>query len=497
MASIFDEFKAERREQEEKKKDQAQEVARADLLKILGARGYCGHGNWGKRKLMQEAKREGIVLDDENDDKQLLEQLSLRRAEQAIKARAADQNSKEKDRGDDILKERYSRGEHLNATFRPRDGHSGAFYFKPRPTSAEEELIVIDVAPGRSGEDDAGELIQTQLAQMLTMQSDEREQMLGFKAAEHQRLSFGWDQSLHYKNNEWWQEVYAHLVQIAMLLINLALVALVVFKQAMYPSYHTAGCGATVHDGVVHVDDEHESVAEQDEEHVPPLLMVFKAGLMIMPILNGILLTLDSAFSPTAKRNALNWTAAKIESEIYTYRARSCRYSPVNTSSAWSFMSRQSVSDEPHQRQKPQQGRQIASKTFVDTITAVCNHLHTDGVFVSSHLFYVDDKARKERREEHLAQLEAKDIHLKLEDVDTTTVPQAPKTQLFHDNGYSQLNISEYIACRTEPLLAEYKRTLPIAGRWDMVLVRPSSSHHHLAAHLCLRCIYGVPFEFL
>ena len=262
-----------------------------------------------------------------------------------------------------------------------------------------------------------------------------------------------------------------------MLVINLALVSLVVVKQAMYPSNHDP-CSA-----------------EEGEEPMTPLLATFKAGLMIMPIANGILLTLDNAFSPVVKRNALQWTAAKIESEIYTYRARACRYSPVNTSMSWSFASSlQGADTQGDTRTKHQQGRQIASKTFVDTISAVCNHLHTEGVFVASHLNYVDDHARRTRREDFLEKKEAQTVRyfsflppslplcvcvcvcvcvcararacvpmchntyarahmfslfgsdycsVTLEEVDTASELHAPRTVKYRDNGYALLDISQ------------------------------------------------------
>ena len=43
----------------------------------------------------------------------------------------------------------------------------------------------------------AGDTIQRQLAEMLSMQGDERERVLGFNASEHRRISTAWDQSIH------------------------------------------------------------------------------------------------------------------------------------------------------------------------------------------------------------------------------------------------------------------------------------------------------------
>ena len=36
-------------------------------------------------------------------------------------------------------------------------------------------------------------------------------------------------------------------------------------------------------------------------------------------LLSPVILTLDNAFTPTKKRNALLWTAEKLESELYQY----------------------------------------------------------------------------------------------------------------------------------------------------------------------------------
>ena len=43
----------------------------------------------------------------------------------------------------------------------------------------------------------AGDKIQRKLAEMLSMQGDERERVLGFNASEHRRISTAWDQSIH------------------------------------------------------------------------------------------------------------------------------------------------------------------------------------------------------------------------------------------------------------------------------------------------------------
>ena len=99
------------------------------------------------------------------------------------------------------------------------------------------------------------------------MQGDERERVLGFNASEHRRISTAWDQSIHCEpadhhrvlctaqltsacptdyNNGVDSDLWSRMVQYAMLIINLLLVAVVVLKQAKYPdthAHHRAGCG--------------------------------------------------------------------------------------------------------------------------------------------------------------------------------------------------------------------------------------------------------------
>ena len=482
MASIFIDFKEKRHTQEDNdrlaREDEVLRTAKKQqLTKLVGSGGY-----WGRYRLRQEANRHH-VYSEVNDDDDIDETIDLicekhvdgakRGTGGAIDATAKGKGKKKKKKKKgnkgvkSHLEERYRRGEQLNERFKPQDTNnprSGKFYFQPRRVCDETEMIAIDVAPEGLGGNNAGEKIQKQLAEMLAMQGDERERVLGFEAAEYQRLSASWDQSLHYENNAYWQKVYANLVQISMLVINLLLVAIVVFKQAMYPSAHSDPCASYVHNGQVHVADDGQRDDDNDDVEDTTLLL-FKISLTIMPILNGIFLTLDSAFAPTQKRNALRWTAAKMESEVYQYRARSCKYSPINTNLKWSFMARQ----EDDRDDVGSQGKVIAATTFVKTITKVSNLLLTDGVFVKSHLSYPDEHEREERRQQKMKQLKEKALFVTCEEVNPASEDRAPKTEEFVDDGYGQLNAAEYIACRTEPLLAELKKDLPVLGKFDMV----------------------------
>jgi hypothetical protein len=485
MASIFTEFTEERSKQTAteatlREEEEFKHVERDRLLGLVG-KGRA----WGKYQLQKEAKKHDVYaeLEDDEDIEELIELICVKRLE-AEKKRLALRNSDgrrstNRKLPESQLQEKFRQGEHLNDKFKPRDGHKGKFYFKPRGVCDETEMITIDVAPEQPGDDDAGEKIQKQLAQMLSMQGDERERVLGFAAAEHQFMSTAWDEALHYGINAQTYRVAASTMAISMLVINLMLVAIVVFKQAMYPGNHHTGCAAYVHDGKTHVrDGAHESLADEVEEMedgdtVDYKLLFFKIGLTMMPILNGIFLTLDNAFTPTHKRNALLWTQYKLESELYQYRTRACKYSPVNTSASWSFMVRQAQQDGASSDSDGQpQGKQIASKTFVQTVAAVAAVRANDGVFVRSHLSFPDKHVAAKRRAAFIKELKSQPYEVQLEEVDTATEDKAPKTVPFHDNGYDQLDAQQYIACRTLPLLERYKQELPWLGRQDMLFVR-------------------------
>lgn len=179
-----------------------------------------------------------------------------------------------------------------------------------------------------------------------------------------------------------------------------------------------------------------------------------------------VFLTLDNAFAPTKKRNALLWTAEKLESELYQYRARACKYSPVNTNLRWSFIN---AGNEGNEGEISQQGAKMASQIFVEEVNKVIAVLRADGVFVKSHLNYVhEEEDIDERRKVKIKELKSQELWVIGEDVNKQTEDKRPTRTRFEDTGYSPLDAAEYIACRTQPLLARQKKRLPWMGRLDM-----------------------------
>ena len=60
-----------------------------------------------------------------------------------------------------------------------------------------------------------------------------------------------------------------------------------------------------------------------------------KLMMVVLPIVSGVFLTLNNAFSPMAKWDAMRWAAAMCDSETYSYRARAGNYASTDTSDSW------------------------------------------------------------------------------------------------------------------------------------------------------------------
>ena len=178
LASIFDGCKAERARHRDfevnKRVVHARKLEEKRLREMLGNRGCLG-----KRHLRQEAERWHIKAELEDDDaiEDVIGRLSSVHARKKFDGTDTVSGARADSARDDRLAHRFRRGEHLNSMFKPLDGHKGRFHFKPGPQATLEEMIAVDVAPCTPSQIDGGDAIQKQLAEMLAMQSDERELM--------------------------------------------------------------------------------------------------------------------------------------------------------------------------------------------------------------------------------------------------------------------------------------------------------------------------------
>ncbi len=152
-----------------------------------------------------------------------------------------------------------------------------------------EELIVIDLHPQNKK---AGAQCQIEMAQMLTMIGGDEERQLGFKPAERQSMAKAWDHSIRFERNAKSEQLQSDIFNYLMLLIALLLVCVVITKQAAFPPKPKAdACG-------------HVIAAARHVQHTTPKewLPALRNILLVMPILNGLILTINTKFNPCAQQ---------------------------------------------------------------------------------------------------------------------------------------------------------------------------------------------------
>ena len=135
-----------------------------------------------------------------------------------------------------------------------------------------------------------------------------------------------------------------------------------------------------------------------------PMVATCRLSLVVMPVVHGIILTFNNAFMPVQKVNALRWAAAKATSEIYSYRARSGKYSSVGTSD-WRTKPQQDDHGGVKAKQESvtQPTKRSPAKSFVDSINEINEKAMGDSSLQSSSLkFYA---------EEDMAQLRKRLLH--------------------------------------------------------------------------------------
>ena len=105
-------------------------------------------------------------------------------------------------------------------------------------------------------------------------------------------MAKAWDHSIRFERNATREQLQADIFNYLMLLIALLLVCVVVTKQAAFPPKPKAdACG-------------HIIAAVNHVQHTTPKewLPVLRNVLLIMPILNGLILTINTKFNPCAQQ---------------------------------------------------------------------------------------------------------------------------------------------------------------------------------------------------
>jgi hypothetical protein len=150
------------------------------------------------------------------------------------------------------------------------------------------------------------------------------------------------------------------------------------------------------------------------------------------------------------------WASEQCVSETYKYRARASPYNAVATSDSWLLDDK-----DTDQKKKPLARRYTDNmKDILDTVMA------DSAVSQSSMQFERSDELKDDLRRQRLTELKANknvkrhaETSQKYDTLEDTDVPEVEKD--FKDDGYSQLTVHDYIACRTIPQHKLIQEKLP------------------------------------
>ena len=196
-------------------------------------------------------------------------------------------------------------------------------HFVVPPTADAEEMLVIEPIPDNKS---VHERVQKDVAAMKEKQGDTQERVLGFKAMEKLLIDKAWDNAALFSVDSEFEDWIDAILNFLTNLLNVVIVLTVVSKQWFFPP----------------VDDDMVECLNEQPEPEPSsaddgggaysyegvfVHTTFKYALILLPILNGVLITLKSQLDPETKANALAWADAKMVSETYKYRARALQYS--------------------------------------------------------------------------------------------------------------------------------------------------------------------------
>eukprot|EP01043_Picozoa_sp_COSAG02_P072505 COSAG02_NODE_13691_length_1361_cov_1.803487_1_plen_306_part_10 len=192
------------------------------------------------------------------------------------------------------------------------------------------EMLVVDIDPRNRS---IQKTVYTQMSVMKSRQGESIERTTqGFAALEGELLDAAWDDAALYRENMETHELRAAWLDVLTNVFNVLIVFIVVAKQWWYPNANglVAECER---EGDLSPQEQQtlEGLANYNNEAAHNLMT---GVLIIMPIVNGVFITLKSQTDPHTKSDALAWADAALESETYMYRSRSLHYSRV-TNTGW------------------------------------------------------------------------------------------------------------------------------------------------------------------
>jgi hypothetical protein len=122
-----------------------------------------------------------------------------------------------------------------------------------------------------------------------------------------------------------------------------------------------------------------EDATEYEDE---PVHQSMTGALILMPIINGVFITLASQLDPHTKTDALEWADAAIESETYMYRARALHYSQ-QTHAGWR-------TDAKRKHSATARDPKLPTTTYRKRCEGINAALYDDSTFAQTNLSYSD-----------------------------------------------------------------------------------------------------------
>ena len=223
---------------------------------------------------------------------------------------------KKKQEHQNMLKEKYdprngdNNGEHALEVFKQaiRQDLWATCLFSVPPHAEPNEMMTLDVTPA-TGEG-VHNYIQWTVSEMKSKVTDPAERMIDFQARENALIAYAWKLSATYAYNATWFEHWADLLNHVSNILNVVTVLIVVCKQKLYNDTDS-GCG------------DHDVVNQKETDLYKALDLL----LMILPISNGIIITITNLLDSKSKWHGLRWADQRVLSETYKYRARALDYS--------------------------------------------------------------------------------------------------------------------------------------------------------------------------
>ena len=301
------------------------------------------------------------------------------------------------------------------------------------PDTDKAETVVVDAVPRNRN---VHTYLQKHMAVMKEKQQDAHERStLGFRSLEKQLIDSAWSSAAMYDRNAHNQEKLGSRLDFLTNLFNVLIVLTVILKQYLFSACLDVALGT---------EDAFELEADGGADDLAIVHTIMNVCLIVLPILNGIFITLNSQLDPHTKANALQWADARTESETYRYRCRALEYSASGTA-CW-LKPDADVDGAKADRQT--NFLRLGTETYKQRCKEVNTILRSDTTFSSGAMEYHTDEDKVQAERQSRLPHATEKLVMYSEEVDVRH--GRPKKLSFRDDGYSRLEATEYLACRTQ-----------------------------------------------